>query len=174
MSKKAHTFTLGIEEEFAIIDPESRASYARTSTRSSRTVRSRSRSRSNPRCISRWSSSARRFASHRSGRARTRSRTSRQTGGTGGARRFEDCIRRDSSVFTLARSTHHRRRALRGDRERHAIAGARQSDFRIARARRHSRSRVCHPGDESDALLFCRTFMRSRSTHRSGSDAIPV
>ena len=61
MSAKDHTFTLGIEEEFAIVDPETRElrSHIHEILEGGKSF---SRSRSNPRCTSLWWNLARRFA----------------------------------------------------------------------------------------------------------------
>ena len=55
MSTKDHVFTLGIEEEFAIVDPETRELRSHIHE-ILEAAKLRSRNRSSPRCINRWSS----------------------------------------------------------------------------------------------------------------------
>src|SRR6266481_2891455 len=114
---KEHVFTLGIEEEFAIIDPETRE------------------------LRSHWL------------RARSRRRTAHETGRTGRAQRIKNRFDGNPSVLALARSAHHRRRALPGNSQGHAITRPCEFDFWIARARRDSQSGNGHPCDESSPIF---------------------
>src|SRR5437763_15156705 len=87
-------------------------------------------------------------------RALSRCRSSEQAGATCRRARIKDRVGWHASVLALARPTHHRRRALRPNLERHAVTRACESDFRFARSRWNPKSRSCDPRHESDALFF--------------------
>ncbi len=135
----AHRFTIGVEEEFQIVDPDDvGAALARVAS-CSRRARRRSAIRSSARCTSRSSRSARRSAPTSASCATRSCRIRRELCQRRRARRPRGRRRRHASVLALEGPGHLARRALREHRRGAAAAGAVAADLRPARARRACR-----------------------------------
>ncbi len=132
MSAKDHTFTLGIEEEFAIIDPETRElrSHIQEILEGGKvTLKEQIKPEMHQSVVELGTEICQSVVDC----ACPCDRTAQQTRGTRGSQRTTDCFGGHTSVFALARSTHYSRRTLSGDRQGHAAARTRQSHLRIAR-----------------------------------------
>ena len=152
--QKLHTFTLGIEEEFQIVDPETRElrSYVQQildDEQRPHDAQGKRQGRDAP-------------VRHRTGHGHLRQRGRGTQAGHPPAQRPrrprrktgpQDRLRRHPPVFALGRPAHHGRRTLQDHRAGFAAGGAGEPDLRPARPRRHPRPRVGHPGDEPGALL---------------------
>ena len=114
MTAEDHVYTLGIEEEFAIIDPETRElrSHIQEILEVARVTL---KEQIKPKCTNRWSNLARKFVNPC--RCARNSSDFAVNSRSLGLERFEDCIGRTHPFSTLARSAHHRRRALSGNRQ---------------------------------------------------------
>ena len=148
-----HVFTLGIEEEFQIIDPETRElrSHIRQILEDGKIMlKEHVKAEMHQSVVELGTEICPDIAV----RARARSCScARELATRRRPARTHDRFRRHASVFALDESVHHGRRTLRHDRERHATDRARQPHLRPACARRNSRSRGSHPVDEPGALF---------------------
>ena len=152
MSAKEHVFTLGIEEEFQIIDPETRElrSHIQQILEGGKMqLKERVKPEMHQSVVELGTEICHDTASARQQVVQLR----RELAMVAGTRRPNDRFRRHASLFSLDGSVDHGRRALRHHRQGYAADCARESHLRAACPRRHSRSGNCNPGHESGALF---------------------
>ena len=135
-----HVFTLGIEEEFQIIDPETRELRSHIQQilgEGKVTLNEQIKPEMHQSVVELGTDVCGDIRDAREQVIRLRSELATMAG----AERVEDRLRRHPSVLALVRPAHHRGRTLRHDREGHAAGRARQPHLRPARPCRHSRPR---------------------------------
>ncbi len=149
---KDHVYTLGIEEEFAIVDPKTRElrSHIHEILEGGKiTLKEQIKPEMHQSVVELGTEICQSVVDAREHVIGLRSKLAELAGQSGLL---------IASVGTHPFSHWHDQqitegRTLRGNRERHAVAGPCESDFRIARSRWDSRSRFRHSNNESDALF---------------------
>ena len=169
-----HAFTIGVEEEFQIVDPgHLGAAIARL------------RAAGVERPVARRSDQARaapvdRRGRHEDLRQRRRARATRSAASAASSSQSAERVGlRIAAAGThpfskLEGPGHLPRRALREHRRRAAAAGAVAADLRPAHPRRRARSRRARSSCSTRRATSCRTCSRSRPARRSGRDATPA
>src|SRR5213080_1685389 len=120
MSAKEHTFTLGIEEEFAIIDPDTRElrSHIQEILEGGKIVLKEQIKPEMHQSVVELGTEICNSIEH----ARTHVIDLRSKLAELRQSRLKDCVSRHSPILALARSAHHGRRALSGNCEGYAVA----------------------------------------------------
>ena len=152
MAAKEHTYTLGIEEEFAIIDPETRElrSHIQEILEGGKvTLKEQIKPEMHQSVVELGTEICQSIGHARTHVVELRSKLADLASQSG---------LKIASVGTHPFSHWRDQLITEGERyqeirQRHAIVGPGQSDFWAARARRNTGSRLSHSGDESGALF---------------------